>query len=245
MAFNMDGYVDVAERIRIFKQLYPQGSLQPANIGEPFRVVEIGDKVFVVYVAAAYRTPDDPRPGIGMAMEPFPGKTNYTRDSELMNAETSAWGRAIVAALASDTQKIASAEEVRNRQVDHPSAHQDPVLPPIPKREPASITPLKVVDNSQRSREQMIADANAKSEAMVKANEESKKTGEKPEMPNSTLISEKQVKLLCKLLRDGGVKDFSAWASTRLNRPLEELTEITKREATAIIGDLMNNGVNG
>jgi hypothetical protein len=33
-----------------------------------------------------------------------------------MVAETSAWGRAIVAALAADTQKVASADEVRNRQ---------------------------------------------------------------------------------------------------------------------------------
>jgi hypothetical protein len=29
------------------------------------------------------------RPGIGMAWEPFPGRTPYTKASELMNAETS------------------------------------------------------------------------------------------------------------------------------------------------------------
>ena len=33
-----------------------------------------------------------------------------------MVAETSAWGRAIVAALAGETKRIASADEVRNRQ---------------------------------------------------------------------------------------------------------------------------------
>ena len=51
-----------------------------------------------------------------MAWEPLPGLTPFTKGSELMVAETSAWGRAIVAALAADTQKVASADEVRNRQ---------------------------------------------------------------------------------------------------------------------------------
>jgi hypothetical protein len=77
--------------------------------------VNIGGKDFVVYTAAAYRAPDDERPGIGTAWEPIPGKTPYTKDSEVMVAETSAWGRAIVAALAGETKRIASADEVRNR----------------------------------------------------------------------------------------------------------------------------------
>lgn len=109
-------YVDVAERIREFREKHPEGSLQPADLATPYRIEHIGDQTFLTYSAAAYRTPDDPRPGIGTAWEPVPGKTNFTRDSELMNAETSAWGRAIVAVLAADTKKIVSADEVRNRQ---------------------------------------------------------------------------------------------------------------------------------
>jgi hypothetical protein len=74
---------------------------------------------FIVYVAAAYRTPDDAAPGIGAAWEPYPGQTPYTLGSELMNAETSAWGRAIIAVGASDSKRgIASREEVRNRQAE-------------------------------------------------------------------------------------------------------------------------------
>lgn len=111
-------YVDVAERIRIFRDLYPEGSLRPANPAHPFWIEDVpnvGPRL--VYVAAAYRTPDDPAPGIGCAWEPLPGRTPYTRDSELMVAETSAWGRAIVAALAADTKRgVASADEVRARQ---------------------------------------------------------------------------------------------------------------------------------
>lgn len=123
---DMSGYVDVAERIRTFRERFPEGSLQPVNPAEPYVIATVGDKAFVVYAAAAYRTPDDPRPGIGVAWEPLPGRTPYTRDSELMNAETSAWGRAIVAALAGDTQRIASAEEVRNRQETPKAAPPDP-----------------------------------------------------------------------------------------------------------------------
>lgn len=113
---RLDGYVDVAERIRLFRDRYPEGSLQPANLATPWEIVTVGEKTFLVYIAAAYRHPDDPRPGIGMAWEPFPGRTPYTKDSELMVAETSAWGRAIKAALLDDRSKVASLDEVRARR---------------------------------------------------------------------------------------------------------------------------------
>jgi hypothetical protein len=105
-------YVDVAQRVQQFYEKYPDGSLQS---WQPPYVETIGDKPFLVYSAAAYRTPDDPRPAIGWAWEPVPGPTNFTRDSELMNAETAAWGRAI-AALGFATKHIASADEVRSAQ---------------------------------------------------------------------------------------------------------------------------------
>lgn len=121
---RLDGYVDVAERIRLFRDRYPEGSLQPANLATPWEIVTIGEKTFLVYIAAAYRHPDDPRPGIGMAWEPFPGRTPYTKDSELMVAETSAWGRAIKAALLDDRAKVASLDEVRARRTadQHPAS---------------------------------------------------------------------------------------------------------------------------
>lgn len=124
MSNFMDNYVDVAERIRLLKERYPEATLQPADPSRPFWIEDVpnvGPRL--VYVAACYRTPTDPRPGIGMAWEPIPGVTSFTKGSELMVAETSAWGRAIVAALAADSQKIASADEVRNRQ-EQPKAQQ-------------------------------------------------------------------------------------------------------------------------
>lgn len=119
MPFDLPAdYKQVPERIADLKAAHPDARLRPANPEKPFEVVTIGDKIFVVYAAACYRDADDQLPGIGVAWEPFPGRTPYTRDSELMNAETSAWGRAIVATLRSESKAIASAEDVRNRQAD-------------------------------------------------------------------------------------------------------------------------------
>lgn len=116
MAFA-EGYNTVPERIVEFREKYPEGTLRPADPSEPFRMIDVDGKVFLAYTAAAYRTPDDPAPGIGCAWEPVPGLTNFTRNSELQNAETSAWGRAIIAVGAADAKKgIASAEDVRNRK---------------------------------------------------------------------------------------------------------------------------------
>jgi hypothetical protein len=116
MAQNYKGpldYIDVATRIVEFREKYPTGSLQQVK----YEFVQVAGKDWIIYTAAAFRTPEDIRPGIGTAWEPIPGPTNFTRDSEVQNAETAAWGRAIVAVLAADTRKgIASSEEVRNRQ---------------------------------------------------------------------------------------------------------------------------------
>jgi hypothetical protein len=108
---DMSGYKEVAERIQDFRKQYPEGTLQSELIPSPIEGM-------VVVKAYAYRHPDDPRPGIGLAAEPVPGLTPYTRNSEVQNAETSAWGRAIIAVGASDAKKVASANEVRNRRAE-------------------------------------------------------------------------------------------------------------------------------
>lgn len=134
MTFDLSDYIDVRQRIAMFREKYPTGSLQPADPLNPFKIVQVGDKTFVAYTACAFRTPDDPKPGIGSAWEPIPGRTPYTKDSELMNAETSAWGRAIVAVLAVDRDApIASAEEVRNRE----EPNRDAKVVPMPAQRPA------------------------------------------------------------------------------------------------------------
>jgi hypothetical protein len=133
MAANYKGpldYIDVATRLIEFREKHPTGSLQQVKV----EFVNVNNKDWVIYTAAAYRTPDDIRPGMGTAWEPVPGPTSFTRDSEVQNAETAAWGRAMVAALAVDTKKgIASSEEVRNRQTKSTEAPQ--AKAPAAKRE--------------------------------------------------------------------------------------------------------------
>jgi hypothetical protein len=135
-----DAYIPVAERIAQFREKHPDGSLQPMDPATPFRLVEGGGQTFLAYAAAAYRTPDDPRPGIGMAWEPLPGPTPFTKDSELMNAETAAWGRAIVAVLAADTNRgIATSEDVQARSN---------TTPPLQRSNAAERVPAVSADDS-------------------------------------------------------------------------------------------------
>ena len=110
-----EGYIEVGERIARFYEKFPDGSLRAWH--RPY-LETVGERVFVVYAAAAYRTPDDDKPGIGYAWEPVPGPTSFTKDSELMNAETSAWGRAIAALGFETREHVASANEVRARTGD-------------------------------------------------------------------------------------------------------------------------------
>ncbi len=112
MAYANKDYIDVATRIRDFKSNYPEGSLQQVRLD----VINVGDQLGILYVAAAYRYPLDERPGIGTAFEPVPASNPSMRGSEVMLAETSAWGRALVAIGADTKQGVASADEVRNRQ---------------------------------------------------------------------------------------------------------------------------------
>lgn len=126
--FDLHDYVDVAERMRNFFASHPDGSIQCDRA----EVVTIGERTLIAVVARAYRTPDDPRPGVGQAWEPYPGKTTYTKDSEAMNAETSAVGRAL-AFVGFSGKKVASADEVRNRAPEGEQAQRrTPATIPAP-----------------------------------------------------------------------------------------------------------------
>jgi hypothetical protein len=126
VAFNIDDYVDVASRITEFYKTFPDGRLCTRSV----EIVEGG----ALAIAEAYRTADDPHPGVGTAWEPIPGKTSFTKDSEVQNAETAAWGRAIIA-VGIPSKKIASVEEAKARQPDEPKkaarAKRDASPPPV------------------------------------------------------------------------------------------------------------------
>jgi len=105
---ELDGYVDVAQRLQAFYARFPDGSVQM----DPPTFIEVLGQQFVWAQARAYRHPDDPRPGVGTAWEQIPGKTPYTRGSELMVLETSSWGRAIAGVMPIG-DKIATTDEVK------------------------------------------------------------------------------------------------------------------------------------
>jgi hypothetical protein len=106
--YSMEGYVTVPERIALFYKRYPEGSLQM----DPPVFTEVEGKHYVIGRAYAYRTPDDNRPGIGTAWEVIPGSTPFTRGSEIMNLETSTWGRAIGSLNIGIDKSIATLDEI-------------------------------------------------------------------------------------------------------------------------------------
>ena len=129
--FNIDpAYTEVAERMKIARELWPACIFRPVDPLNPYQIVTVKDLSFIVYSAALYRDPEDFLPAIGTAWEEIPGRTPYTKGSELMNAETSAWGRACIAA-GIPSKKIASFEEVRNRQESKDKNAPISSVPPV------------------------------------------------------------------------------------------------------------------
>jgi hypothetical protein len=108
---DLSNYVDVPTRFAAALKRWPELRIME-NRPE---VITIGDKTFISVTMQAWRTPDDPIPAQATCFEPFPGKTSFTRDSEQMNASTSALGR-VLGLMMSFGPKMASTEEVRNRQ---------------------------------------------------------------------------------------------------------------------------------
>jgi len=108
----MKDYVAVNERIAAFYAKYPEGSIQS------FFVSELTNEGRIAVQARAYRHPGDDRPGTGMSWMDIPGKTPFTRGSELENAETSAGGRALAALGFEVKRGIASQEEIAGKSGD-------------------------------------------------------------------------------------------------------------------------------
>lgn len=106
---RLENYVDVPHRIKLFYEKYPEGSLA---MDPDLQFHTVGDQVIVIGRAFAFRHPNDDKPGIGTAQEYLPGKTNFTRGSEIQNLETSCWGRAIGSLGIGIDKSVATREEV-------------------------------------------------------------------------------------------------------------------------------------
>ena len=120
MSFSLDNYTTVAERIVQFYKDYPAGTISTT----PAKTVMLGDATFISVIARIYLDRNmESFSTEAEAWEPFPGKTPYTRDSEMMNAATSAIGRAlmqlgigITEAGAASRDEVQVAQERRSEQ---------------------------------------------------------------------------------------------------------------------------------
>jgi len=112
VSFNLDNYVDVPTRLRMALEKFPDLRVQESQ--PHFR--EVNEKLYIEIKCTVWRDKDDPLPVIAFCWEPFPGTTPYTRNSEQMNASTSALGRALGMMGFGIDHKMASKQEVLARQ---------------------------------------------------------------------------------------------------------------------------------
>lgn len=109
---DLSNYVDVATRIKLLIEQYPNASI----VCTAPKVIEVAGHHFIEVVTHIACNDGSGREAQASAWEPFPGKTPYTRDSEAMNSETSSIGRCIGALGIGLTGSMASQNEVVNRQ---------------------------------------------------------------------------------------------------------------------------------
>ena len=112
MAFDLSNYVDVATRVKLLLEKYPNASIACAR---PV-IVEIDNHYFIEVTAKIDCNDGSGRVAQASAWEPFPGKSAFTKDSEAMNSETSAVGRACGLLGFGLNGSLASSNEVQNRQ---------------------------------------------------------------------------------------------------------------------------------
>ena len=134
-----DDYVPVNERIEAFYAKHPEGSIQS-------EIVELTDSR-VTIKAYAYRFPEDERPGVGHSSLEIPGSTSFTRGSEIENAETSAWGRAIAALGFEVKRGIATKEDARNKQPEQGERGRMHGKRP-PAKTPAPVSPARTPEEN-------------------------------------------------------------------------------------------------
>ena len=115
-------YVDVATRLDLAFKQYPNLRIQEL----PPRVVDAGGSLFVEVAVTIWRDLDDTKPCVAHAWEPFPGRTGFVKDSEMMNASTSAVGRALGLMGFGAKKSIASADEVNVAKARKPERQLSP-----------------------------------------------------------------------------------------------------------------------
>jgi len=111
-AFNLGDYVDVPTRLADALKKWPDLRIQETK---PI-IVTVDSQQYVEISCTVWRTADDMLPTVAFCWEPIPGRTPYTKGSEMMNASTSCLGRALGFLGMGIGKSIASRNEVQARQ---------------------------------------------------------------------------------------------------------------------------------
>ena len=115
-------YVDVKTRLRQALEKYPELIV----VESPPVFQEVNGATIVICEVAVRRSREDAFLVNAHASEPYPGKTPYTRDSEVANGFTSALGRALGYMGFGIEKSIASRDEVQYRQDGPPPKQREP-----------------------------------------------------------------------------------------------------------------------
>lgn len=214
--YNLDGYIDVPSRIKLFMARHPEGSLQ---MDAP-EFVEVEGKKWVIGRAYAYRTPDDLRPGVGTAWEIVPGTTPFTRGSEIQNLETSAWGRAIGALGIGIDASIATLDEIQHAKERTKVMQTTEAIPDDPWQTQQPVTYHQTDTPAPAYR------TPTKGSSMYPA-------------------TEGQVKAIHAILGKQGTTDqldklaaVNAWLSSMNKEAVTSITEVNKHDASGLIDSL-------
>ena len=123
MSVDLSGYVTVVDRLRAALEAFPDLRI----VERSAELVTWADDLRLVCTVEVRRTVDDPVPVVASAAEAYPGRTPYTRGSELMNGMTSAVGRALGYMGFGLAGGLASADEVAVARNDGAHDHRPAV----------------------------------------------------------------------------------------------------------------------
>jgi hypothetical protein len=213
MSWDLKDYVDVPARLRMLAEKFPDVRIVEF---EP-RIRQIGDKTYIEVKVQAWRSTDDQHPAIAYCWEPFPGDTPYTRDSEQMNAATSALGRLCAIMLPGAFAKQASANEVLHRA--GPPKSRQPV-PAVGGPDPWE----------ERTHEQQIGD--------IVQRERDKRTAATADSP----ATQPQKKMLAATAKRKGLtvaEDLRVFCADAIGRDIVSAKDLTKAEASKVIDALV------
>lgn len=213
MAWQLNDYTDVPHRLKLLAATFPD--VRIVEDGPLIR--EVGGRTFIEVKVTAWRSPEDQHPAVAYCWEPYPGGTPYTKDSEQMNAATSALGRLCAIMLPGAFAKQASADEVFNRAGPPTTKKQAPQGERFDDPWP------------ETSHEQQI-------EKIVETERLKRKA-----VSSNGAATAPQLKMIAATARRKGLtvaEDLRVFAADTIGRNITKATDLTKAEASQVIDKL-------